>query len=59
MINTRRTSLSLSLETYDHIAEVQDRIASTLNTRLSMARVICAAVRQYRDRIVGATEADG
>ena len=57
MLKTRRTSLTLDLTTLDQIAEVQTQFREATGARLSMARIVCAAVQQYRDRIVKATGA--
>ena len=57
----RRTSLSLDPETYDQIAAVQAQVREALGTRLSMSRVVCAAVSQYSERLkaAGALHGEG
>ena len=54
MITTRRTSLTLDFSTYKDIEAVRGIVQRSLGTRLSNARVICAAVKQYRARLEAA-----
>ncbi len=57
MQRTRRCSFTLDHVTFDQISEVQAQMREHMGVRLSMARIVCAAVEQYRDRIMKATEA--
>lgn len=54
MITTRRTSLTLDFSTYKDIEAVRGIVQRSLGTRLSNARIICAAVKQYRARLEAA-----
>ncbi len=57
MPNTRRTTFSLDLVTYDQLRAVQAQVRAALGTHMSMSRIITASVALYHDRLVAAGQA--
>ena len=58
MANFTRTTMSLDNETMEQIREIQAQVREALGTKLSRSRVVCAAIRQFHERILKA-RADG
>ena len=54
---TKQQSISLDLSTVEQIAAIRAKVAVALGTNLTVSRVVNAAIRQYHDRIMKATEA--
>ena len=58
MITTRRTTMTLDHSTYKDIDIIREAVDKTLGTRLSMARVVCMSVRQFRQKVERAATKD-